>query len=83
LASVLDHQFVTTEGDALQGVWFEDNGSIVCRWWWNPVTAELLVRRGSQSLIEAVSSSGEMLADSATLQEELKSAALEIAQRMT
>ena len=66
----------------MQGVWFEDNGSIVCRWWWNPSSAELQVRRGSQRLIEAVSISPEILADSAALQQVLKSAALDIARRM-
>lgn len=66
----------------MQGVWFEDNGSIVCRWWWDPGNAELLVRCGSASTIEPVAVSPEAAADQGVLGEILKAAALETAQRM-
>ena len=78
----MDHQFVAAEGDAAQGVWFEDNGSIVCRWWWDPMGGELLVRAGSASQIEPVSISAEVMTDRSALEDQLKSTALAIAQRM-
>lgn len=78
----MDHQFVAADSDAIQGVWFEDNGSIVCRWWWDPAGAEILVRRGPRSQVEPVSVSADVLADRAALQEQLKDAALAVAQRM-
>ncbi len=70
------------EGRALQGVWFEDNGSIVCRWWWNADRRELEVRRGSRTQHRAVSLDAEILADRELLQERLKARALELAQEM-
>ena len=78
----MDHQFVAAKGNTMQGVWFEDNGSIVCRWWWDPASAQLSVRSGPLSQSEPISVSPEVAADQAALEHQLKSAALALAQRM-
>ena len=78
----MDHQFVAAEGQAIQGVWFEDNGSIVCRWWWDPERDELEVRRGSITRKQRLGLEAELRADSEALKDHLKSQALEFAQQM-
>ena len=54
MGTTLDHQFVTSEAYPAQGVWFEDNGSIVCRWWWEESSQELVVRYGSETVRQRV-----------------------------